>query len=115
VARTFDEHPKVFQPLSAEAGKPDRVDLPQDDSQQDDPIAEVDREFWEKALADAERAEKEWRARGREIIRIYRNDGYYTQAGKKALNKDIVFNVLFSNTEVMLTKRLLTTGFGGVA
>ena len=102
MARTFDEHPKVFQPLSAEIGKPDRVDLPQDDSQQDDPIAEVDREFWEKALADAERAEKDWRARGREIIRIYRNDGYYTQAGKKALNKDIVFNVLFSNTEVML-------------
>ena len=30
--------------------------------------------FWEKALADAERAEKDWRARGREIVQIYRGD-----------------------------------------
>ena len=35
---------------------------------------DVDTSFWEKALADAERAEKDWRARGREIVQIYRGD-----------------------------------------
>ena len=101
MARTFDERPIIAPGLSADVGKPDRPPAtPPEDEQ--DPVNEVDTRYWERCLADAERAEKDWRSRGREIIRIYRNDGYYTPAGKKSLSKDIVFNILFSNTEVML-------------
>jgi len=92
------EDPVVAPTLSAELGKPDQVPLPPSVTPKD----EIDTQYWERCLSDAERAEKDWRNRGREIIRIYRNDGYYTAAGKKQLNRDIVFNVLYSNTEVML-------------
>ena len=44
----------------------------------------------------------DWRSRGRDIIKIYRNDGTTTALNKPRKNSDIVFNVLFSNTEVML-------------
>ena len=40
---------------------------------------DVDTSFWEKALADAERAEKDWRARGREIVQIYNNYDFTTE------------------------------------
>jgi hypothetical protein len=90
------EDPKVAPVTSAEAGDPQG--LPPLST----PVDDIDTQFWERALADAERAEKDWRSRGRDIIRIYRNDGYYTSTGKKKLNNEIVFNVLYSNTEVML-------------
>ena len=35
---------------------------------------DIDLGWWEKALSDAERAEKNWRARGRDIVQIYRGD-----------------------------------------
>jgi hypothetical protein len=98
VASTFDPKPIVAPTLSADVGKPDRPPS----TPELDPIEGVDVQFWERALSDAERAEKDWRARGREIIRIYRNDGSYSALGKKSSSKDVVFNILFSNTEVML-------------
>src|SRR6478735_5255986 len=100
MASSFDPRPVVAPTLSAEVSDPAKA--PPTFSDEQDPTKAVDLKFWERALADAERAEKDWRQRGREIIRIYRNDGYYTPAGKKALSKDIVFNILYSNTEVML-------------
>jgi len=97
----FGPQDKVPVPQSPEAGKPGtQPNIPSEPP--DDPTDGVDTKYWEKCLADAERAEHDWRARGREIIRIYRNDGYYTPQGRKRQDKSIVFNVLFSNTEVML-------------
>jgi hypothetical protein len=89
---------------SASAGKPDQPPIVPESPEDDATRApdDIDEEYWERCLADAERAEKDWRSRGREIVRIYRNDGYYTPLNKKKLNKDIVFNILYSNTEVML-------------
>jgi len=67
-----------------------------------DPVDEIDRDYWEQCLTDGERAEGDWRKRGREIIRIYRNDGKQTASGATQKNSEVVFNILFSNTEVML-------------
>jgi hypothetical protein len=78
MASFFDDKPVVAPTTSAEIGKPDQPSF----STEKDETAEVDTKFWERALADAERAERDWRQRGREIIRIYRNDGYYTSTGK---------------------------------
>src|SRR5262245_46292071 len=99
MASLFDPKPIVAPALPADVGRPDRPEVAPEDAQ--DPIKAVDIQFWERALADAERAEKDWRARGREIIRIYRNDSSYTGSGRRASGKDVVFNILFSNTEVM--------------
>jgi hypothetical protein len=102
VASFFDTKPVVASVRSADVSDPARPDNIPPAPDNTDVVNGVDIQFWERALTDAERAEKDWRQRGREIIRIYRNDGYYTPTGKKALNKEIVFNILFSNTEVML-------------
>jgi hypothetical protein len=73
--------------------------------QDTDPAGEIDRKYWEQCLADAERAEGDWRSRGRDIVKIYRNDGWYTGThgvnSKKKLNANQTFNILYSNTEVM--------------
>jgi hypothetical protein len=99
VASTFDPKPVIAPTLSADVGKPDRPPS----TPELDAIEGVDVQFWERALSDAERAEKDWRSRGREIIRIYRNDGSYSAQNRKTVSsKDVVFNILFSNTEVML-------------
>ena len=70
---------------------------------------DVDISFWEKALADAERAEKDWRTRGREIVQIYRGDIPITRpkAGRNRArlfrySEFSTFNILYANTEVML-------------
>src|SRR6187551_3903260 len=93
--------PPVAPTISAEIGKPDVPPVAPAGQPEEQP--EVDKEYWERCLADAERAEHDFRSRGREIIKIYRNDGSsvpYT--GNKRKNDSIVFNILFSNTEVML-------------
>jgi hypothetical protein len=90
--------PPVAPTLSAEVGDPARPPVVPEESPEDG----INASYWEQCLADAERAEKDWRTRGREIVRIYRNDGYYTPQGKKKLNNDINFNILYANTEVML-------------
>ena len=62
-----DDLPQVTPP-SPEADDPNRPEVAASDA------ADVDTSFWERALADAERAEKDWRTRGREIVQIYRGD-----------------------------------------
>jgi hypothetical protein len=94
-----DDKPVVAPTLSAEVGKPD---VPPVAPPTDDDTSGIDKQYWERCLADAERAEHDWRQRGREIIRLYRNEGKTTLLGKKKLDDDIVFNILYSNTEVML-------------
>ncbi len=88
---------------SAERGKPDVQetgynDDPYSGPQYDEP---VDKKYWIACLSDAERAEENWRKRGREIVQIYRNDGKSNRSGR-VLNGDIIFNILYANTEVML-------------
>ena len=92
-------------PVSPEGDAPDKPPVA---TQTDD----VDTSFWEKALADAERAERDWRTRGREIVQIYRGDipisrpkaggrtgRAYTYSGPQ---NSSTFNILYANTEVML-------------
>jgi hypothetical protein len=99
-----EERPPGIAPVSPEA---DRPDAPQTSATED-----VDLGWWEKALADAERAEKNWRARGRDIVQIYRGDipitrpksGKYSTSSAYGTRQETssVFNILYANTEVML-------------
>jgi len=83
---------------SVDSGRPDKP--PVTDS---GPDREVDKQYWERCLSDAERAEQNWRRRGREIVQIYRNEGPGTSSPKSVKNAGgSYFNILFANTEVML-------------
>jgi hypothetical protein len=93
------DQPIVAQPGSAEAGKPNVVDEPPATDAYD--AGGVDVKYWIACLEDAERAERDWRARGREIIQIYRNENKNVRTGKNSLGT-VTFNILFANTEVML-------------
>jgi hypothetical protein len=99
-----DDLPRVT-PESPEAQSPDKPEVAASDAM------EVDTSFWEKALADAERAEKDWRTRGREIVQIYRGDIPITRpkvgrsgntASSSRQGQSSTFNILYANTEVML-------------
>lgn len=85
---------------SAEAGKPDKQELATYTTDQGDPV-EVDKAYWLACLEDAERAERPWRERGREIIQIYRNETRNSRTGKITAGP-VTFNILYANTEVML-------------
>ncbi|WP_352870453.1 hypothetical protein [Mesorhizobium sp. M1409] len=77
-------------------GKPDGVTAaPEPDA------SEVDTGYWSRCLEDAERAERDFRERGREIIQIYRNETRNTRTGRLSAGP-VTFNILFANTEVML-------------
>ena len=93
--------PPVAPVPSPDVGKPDRQIDTSDKGQ--DPDQEVDIKWLEMVLTDAERAEQDFRRRGREIIQIYRNDiGINRSVRSKSTIGNIVFNILYSNTEVML-------------
>lgn len=101
-----EERPPGVAPASPEA---DRPDAPQ---QNVSSTEDIDIGWWERALADAERAEKAWRARGRDIVQLYRGDipitrprsTKYNSATSYSTKQDTssVFNILYANTEVML-------------
>lgn len=98
------EKPDVAPGPPAEAGKPDQQIDP---GKIDDPNLGIDPKYWLQCLDDAERAEADWRKRGREIIQIYRNDsGNQTTQNAKGKSKGfggrVTFNILFANTETML-------------
>jgi hypothetical protein len=63
-----EERPPNIAPVSPEADRPDVQPITTTDP------TEIDTGWWERALSDAERAEKDWRARGRDIVQIYRGD-----------------------------------------
>lgn len=86
----------------AESGKPDRQDV--DAKAPEDSEPEVDAKYWLQCLDDAERAESDWRKRGREIIQIYRNDTGSSTSTTKGRSKGgrVTFNILYANTETML-------------
>jgi hypothetical protein len=95
------DQPVVAEPPSAEIGKPDQ----QDAYTAAEPdlyagIDEVDKRYWLACLDDAERAERSWRVRGREVVDIYRNEARASR-GRAGVGP-VTFNILFSNTEVML-------------
>src|SRR5580765_242277 len=99
-----DERPLGVDPRSPEADRPDAQDVSSTE--------DIDTGWWERALSDAERAEKNWRARGRDIVQIYRGDipitrpraGKYNSQSAYATRQDTAsaFNILYANTEVML-------------
>ena len=100
-----EERPTGADIRSPEGDDPNKPDVAATDAY------DVDTSFWEKALADAERAEKDWRTRGREIVQIYRGDIPITRpkTGKSGsasyasrVNQSSTFNILYANTEVML-------------
>lgn len=85
---------------SAEAGKPDKQEIGYE-QQTDAGLEEVDKSYWLACLEDAERAERPWRERGREIVQIYRNETRNSRTGKITAGP-VTFNILYANTEVML-------------
>jgi hypothetical protein len=64
-------------------------------------IDQVDKKYWLDCLEDAERAEQDWRRRGREIIQLYRNETRNSRNNRWVAGS-ITFNILYANTEVML-------------
>jgi hypothetical protein len=102
-----DQRPPGVNPASPEADRPDAPPQTDVTATQD-----IDTGWWEKALSDAERAEKNWRARGRDIVQIYRGDipitrprsGKYNASSAYGTRQDqaSAFNILYANTEVML-------------
>ena len=101
-----EERPTGVDPKSPEGDDPNRPEV----AAGTDPT-DVDTSFWEKALADAERAERDWRTRGREIVQIYRGDIPITRPKVGKSNSasyssrqgtSSTFNILYANTEVML-------------
>ena len=101
-----DDLPQVT-PMSPEGDNPDRP------PQLGAPGApgEVDTSFWERALSDCERAERNWRIRGREIVQMYRGDIPISRPRASKTGRTSTyfgpqnssnFNILFANTEVML-------------
>ena len=92
----------IPEPNPNAGSAPDRQPIDLADDAQTNPEDEIDKKYWEQCLADGERAEADWRSRGRDIIKIYRNDGStYQSIGKKRLTANQTFNILYSNTEVM--------------
>ena len=88
---------------SAAAGKPDRTDVAATTPDSATEPQEVDLKYWLQCLDDAERAEKNWRIRGREIVTVYRNEATNVQArAKKANSGTRSYNILYANTETML-------------
>src|SRR4029434_1343119 len=83
---------------SVEAGKPDVQEVDDADPQA---VEAVDKKYWIACMEDAERAERPWRERGREIIQIYRNETRNARTGKLSAGP-VTFNILYANTEVML-------------
>ena len=85
--------PPYQPPRSAEAGKPDKQDVDDNGGYDEDlDPQEVDRRYWMSCLEDAERAEKDWRTRGREIVEIYRNETRNTRTGRLSPGA-VTFNI----------------------
>lgn len=99
------ENPDVAVTPPAEIGKPDMVI---DTSKAPDaPDPEIDVRYWLNCIEDAERAESDWRKRGRDIIQIYRNEGGSSSRNSQPVKTKgragrVTFNILFANTETML-------------
>lgn len=94
--------PPVAPTITAEIGQPDKAAVSDQNADPDAPDI-PDKKYIEMVLADAERAEQNWRRRGQEITSIYRNDkGGSSPAGSKKVLPGIAYNILYANTETML-------------
>src|SRR5262245_47041415 len=94
--------PDLLQPpltpdRSAESGRPDVQEVDEYDA--NDPST-VDKKYWIACLEDAERAERPWRERAREIIQIYRNETRNARTGRLSAGP-VTFNILYANVETM--------------
>jgi hypothetical protein len=86
ISRAPDDQPPLAPVVSAEGGKPDNIPAGTlaSDGQQTDYGEDIDLSYWIQCMDDAERAESDWRRRGREVVEIYRND---KSAGRKRGSK----------------------------
>ena len=75
--------------VSGPPGRPDQQDVA-DTAPDAGAVDLIDKKYWLDCLDDAERAEQDWRRRGREIIQIYRNEGKTT--GRKWTAGAVTFN-----------------------
>jgi hypothetical protein len=91
-----NRNPLIAPTVSAETGRPDQQEADSYDS------ASIDKQYIELCLSDAERAEQEWRKRGRDIVAVYRNDSGAQSSIGKPKKGGQTYNILFANTEVML-------------
>lgn len=100
------QNPATSTPITApiEPATIGKVNVPPPGTETGDVASpgKVDLRYWISCLTDAERAEQDWRKRGREIIGIYRNQNRTGKSSKAGALGPVVFNILFANTEVML-------------
>jgi hypothetical protein len=89
------------EPAENAGSEPDRLPTGIDTYADGTETDEIDKKYWEQCLSDAERAEADWRKRGRDIIKIYRNEGHYEGPNRRKTSATQTFNILYSNTEVM--------------
>jgi hypothetical protein len=103
LSRPHDDPQPIAPVVSPEGGKPDNIPTGQqltEPASQTDYGEDIDLGYWIQCMDDAERAERDWRKRGREVVEIYRND---TSAGKgRSKTLETTFNILYANTEVLL-------------
>ncbi|WP_287139004.1 hypothetical protein [Mesorhizobium sp.] len=85
-------------PDTSPSGKPNEVNVADTGTYA---VDQIDKAYWVSCLEDAERAEKDFRERGREIVQIYRNETRNSRTGRLSAGP-VTFNILFANTEVML-------------
>src|SRR5262245_40780128 len=91
-------NPLVAQPVSADTGRPDQPNVPLTDVPAQDAGTspdKIDKQYWIACLEDAERAERDWRQRAKDILEIYRNEG--RNKSGKLTNGPVTFNILFAN------------------
>src|SRR5262245_39350812 len=106
ISRQPDDTPQTDPIHSPEAG---RADVPPSGTSTAPPPSldavnygeDVDLGYWLMCMDDAERAERDFRQRGREVVEIYRNARAAAKGAKK-FTPGSTFNILYANTEVLL-------------
>src|SRR5262245_56756534 len=104
LSRDPNEPTPVAPAPAADIGKPENI--PPYGAEQ--PPAEpnygedIDLGYWLQCMDDAERAERDWRKRGREVVEVYRGEKAAAGGKTKDPARGTTFNILFANTEVML-------------
>src|SRR5262245_6085194 len=91
LSRQPDEPQPTAPIISPEAGKPENVppgtnETAATTAPETDYGEDIDLSYWVNCMDDAERAESDWRKRGREIVQIYRNEKAAATKGKSVVS-----------------------------
>ena len=100
MAQDPDLNPEPVDPVPQ--GKPNEVDPAAEATDPNLDPAGVDISYWLDCLDDAERAERDWRTRAREVVGIYRNEARASKRVAAIGAGPVTFNILYANTEVIL-------------